>query len=137
MYESSALDIILASQYIIFLAIYLYSAICLYYIARKTGHAYPWWAFIPILNLWQMVQLANQPWYWFVLCFVPFINLVALVVIWLGIARAREKSPVWAVLMLIPFLNFISLAVLAAGPSTTSGIKTYEERPQRQPVNVG
>lgn len=138
MYEPKSYALFSGIQLFIILGVYVYYAYCQYTIARKVEHPGPWWAFIPILNLFQTVQLAGKKWYWFLLYWIPFVNLVAWPLAWVEIAKARSKPPVWGVLMLLPFLNLVALAVMAGGPATMRiGDKTYEQQPERERVNVG
>jgi hypothetical protein len=124
-------------QMVVILAFYLYFATCQYYIAKKVAHRSPWWAYIPLLNFYHMVELAGKQWYWFILFFIPVINIIAWVLIWVEIAKVRAKSPVWGVLMLIPFVNYIALTVLASGEGGPTETKTYQETPSmRQPVST-
>jgi len=118
-------------------AVYLYCAFCQFYIAKKVGHESPWWAFIPVLGTFQIVQLASKPWWWFFLFFIPFVNIVAWPMAWVEIAKARNKPAFWGVFMLIPFLNFIAYAVMAAGPAF-SGVanQAYADKSEQERVNV-
>ncbi len=104
---------------------YLYFAVCMYVIAKKIGHKSPWWAFVPILNLYQTVELAGKKWYWFVFYLVPIVNIVTTVMIWMEIARARYKWPGWGIFMLLPVINFIIPLFLAIGPGQPSPNTPY------------
>ena len=137
MYESADTGALMAFQFVVFLALYLYIAACQYVIAKKVGHDYSWWAFVPILNIFQWVQMAGKQWYWFLFMLIPVVNLVTFAMLWVEIAKARGKAPFWGVLMLLPFVNYIVIAVLAAGGTAGVGIRTYQETPaSRQPADV-
>ncbi len=46
-------------------------------------------------------------------CFIPLINIVLLLLIWMGVAEARGK-PAWVgILMLVPGVNLIVVGYLA------------------------
>jgi hypothetical protein len=93
--------------FFIILAIYAYMGLTLQTIAGKTGTADPWLAWIPIANVYLMCKIANRPTWWVVLCFIPLVNIVISVILWMGIAEARRK-PAWlGVLMLVPIANII------------------------------
>jgi len=123
----------------LWLAIYFFYTGCQYAIAKKLNHNYPWWSFIPVLNLYQTVELAGKAWYWFVFYFIPFINIVAFAAIWWDIAKARYKSPVYGILMLLPIVNLLAIAAMAIGeapaPTPTPAFKTEPET-NREPVDV-
>jgi tetratricopeptide (TPR) repeat protein len=120
---------------------YIFVAVMLYLIATKTGTSLAWLAFIPIANIVLAVRIARKPLWWLLLIFflpvlaaVPafllFVDptggiivsvlsvaillawLIVLLLIAIGIARARRKSVIWGILLFIPCLNVIALAYL-------------------------
>jgi len=119
---------------------YLFTSVMLFLIAKKTATALPWLAFIPIANLYLMVQIAGKPIWWLGLFFLPILSpvvallatvdptggtivgvlglalalgsLVAWFFISLGIAAARGKSTLWGVLLFIPCTSPIALGYL-------------------------
>jgi hypothetical protein len=99
--------------WLIWLGIYAYFALTLQMIASKTGTPNAWMAWVPIINTYLMCKIAGKPGWWVVLCFIPLVNIVIGVLIWMGIAEARHK-PAWlGVLMLVPIANIIIPAHLA------------------------
>lgn len=52
---------------ILWLAIYVYIALALQTIAKKTGTANGWMAWIPVLNFILMIQIASKPIWWIIL----------------------------------------------------------------------
>ncbi|GGK84344.1 DUF5684 domain-containing protein [Haloarcula sebkhae] len=57
----------------------------------KSGHA-GWKAIIPIYNLYVMLQIGEQAWWWLLLTFVPVVNLYAVYKIHAGVARAFGRG---------------------------------------------
>ncbi len=97
----------------IFLAAYAYMAITLQTIAGKTGTPDGWLAWIPVANVYLMCKIAGKPTWWVVLFFIPFVNIIMSIIVWMGIAEARRK-PAWlGVLMIVPVANLIVPAHLA------------------------
>ena len=97
----------------IILASYAYMGLTLQTIANKTGTPDSWLAWVPIGNVILMCRIAGKPTWWVVLFFVPFVNLVFAILVWMGIAQARKK-PAWlGVLMIVPIANLIIPAHLA------------------------
>lgn len=92
---------------------YLYVAICLYLIATKTGEDNAWFAFVPILNLVLILSISGKPIWWILLLFIPFVNIVILALIFMGMAQARGKSPWLGLLALIPGVNLGYFGYLA------------------------
>jgi|GEM_PF-762424 len=96
------------------LVVYVFGAWCLQKIAEKTGKVEnKWWAWIPILNLILMVQIAGKEWWWVLLMLIPYVNIVIFVIIWMGICEARGKSPWLGLLVLVPAANLFLMAYLA------------------------
>jgi tetratricopeptide (TPR) repeat protein len=121
--------------------LYIFGAVMLFLIARKTDTAPAWLAFIPIANIYLMVQIARKPIWWLALLLVlPILSMVftplaafdptggiivmilaavcglaaavAYLLVCLGIASARGKSVVWGILFFIPCTSPIALAYL-------------------------
>ena len=96
------------------LVIYVAMAISLMKIANRTNTPNAWFAWIPILNLILMLQIAQRPMWWLVFFLVPIINIVGVVlsfVIWVDIAKRLGKSAVFGVLAaLIPIIFMPYLA---------------------------
>jgi hypothetical protein len=95
------------------LATYVYMAICLQTIARKTNTENGWLAWIPIANLILMLQIAHKPIWWILLLLIPLVNVVVAVLVWMGIAKARGKPDWWGILMIIPVVNLVVPGYLA------------------------
>ena len=99
--------------FLVVLAAYAYFSFSIQTIANKTGTENSWWAWVPILNVWLLCQIGGKPGWWVAWMFIPFINIVMTVLIWMAVSDARQKSPFLGVLMLIPFLNLIVPGYLA------------------------
>ena len=138
MYEPNSSSSMFAGvPLLIFAVVYIYYAYCQYTIAKKVGHNSPWWAWIPILNWYQPIEMANKPWWYFLLYFVPIANIIVIAMVWMGVAQNRGKSPAWGIMMLIPFINLVALALLAAGPSASPYTeKKYADEKEQNRVNV-
>lgn len=94
-------------------ALYIYLALSIYFIAKKTHTPEEWMAWVPIANLLLMFNIAKKPWWWILLMLIPIVNLVIMVLTWREIAHARGKSGVWGILLLVPFINLIVPGYLA------------------------
>ena len=98
---------------IIFLMAYVYHALALQTIAVKTNTENPWFAWIPILNIILMLNIAKKPIWWIILCLIPLVNIVVIIIVWMGIAEARNKPNWWGILMLVPPVNIVVPGYLA------------------------
>ena len=125
---------------LVMLAIYVFYGYCQSRIAKKAGHSdIAWWAYIPILNVFQLIKLAGRPGWWFLLCLVPFVNIVAFAVLWMDTAKNVQQSAVWGIAMLLPFINFVALAVLAFStpPRRMPPPRPTDYTRPREPQQVG
>ena len=98
---------------VICLAAYIYMSLALQTIANKTNTPNAWLAWIPIANIFLMLQIAKKPLWWFILCLVPLVNIIIIIMIWMGVAEARGKPSWWGILMIIPIANLIVPGYLA------------------------
>ena len=94
---------------------YIWIALCLYIIAKKTNTENPWMAWVPILNMWLMVQIAQKEAWWMILFFVPIAGVVASVVVTMAIAERVGKPSWWGILTIVPGVNLIVPGYLAWG----------------------
>jgi hypothetical protein len=137
MYETASSDAFGAMYWVVMFAMYFYFTFAQFKIAQKIRHSDPWWAFIPILNMFQWVQLAHKEWYWFLFLFIPVVNIICMAILWMDIAKACNKSPFWGILTLFPFLNFVSIGVMAfSGNAQYSSPTPHDHSKPRQPEHV-
>ncbi len=95
------------------IAVYVYMAMALMIIATKTNTENGWLAWIPIANFFLLLSIAKKPAWWFLLLFIPFINLIILIVVWMEVCEACGKEKWLGLLMLIPLANLILPGYLA------------------------
>ena len=95
------------------LATYIFMGFCLMKMAEKTGTPNGWFGFIPILNFWLMVQIAQRDVVWFILLLIPCVGIVIMVIVWMDIAAILGFENWWGILMLIPIFNFYVMYKLA------------------------
>lgn len=91
-----------------------------------------WLAWVPILQIFQLLRIADKSPIWFLFFLFPVINLLAFLFVWMSIAR-RLEQPYWlGYLMLAPGVNILLLWYLALLPipatpkpqdSTDTGIR--------------
>jgi len=98
---------------VVFAAIYIYFALAFSTIAKKTNTPNAWWAWVPILNIILMLNVAKKPVWWVVLCFVPIVSIVIGIIVFMGVAEARGKPNWWGILIIVPFVNLIVPGYLA------------------------
>jgi dolichyl-phosphate-mannose--protein O-mannosyl transferase len=92
---------------------YIYFALALQTIANKTNTENAWLAWIPIANIILMLNIARKPIWWIILFLIPLVNLVMAIIVWMGIAEARNKPSWWGILLIVPLVNVIVPGYLA------------------------
>ena len=70
---------------------YLLLAVSVYVMAKKDGLDTAWLAWIPIINVFVMLQIADMDWWYILLFLVPCINLVVWIMMWWRFARRGES----------------------------------------------
>ena len=102
--------------FVVFAALYVYLALALFTIAKKTNTENAWLAWIPIANIVLMLNIAKKPIWWIIFFIVPILNIAGIVfavLIWMAIAEARGKPSWWGILVIVPFVNLIVPGYLA------------------------
>lgn len=98
----------------------LYAAIC--YPLMRLSRRFKcggWMAWVPILQIFQLLRIADKSPIWFLFLFFPLINILAFVFVWMSTAR-RMQQPHWlGYLMLVPAVNVTILWYLALLPPPT------------------
>jgi len=116
--DHRAVAIAAASGFFVFIlifavAMYVYMALALQTIAQKTNTENAWLAWIPIVNIVLLLNIAKKPIWWFLLFLIPLVNIVIAIIVWMGVAEARNKPNWWGILMIVPVVNLIVPAYLA------------------------
>ena len=117
--------------WIINIAIYAFTAFCLQTIARKTDTEHGWLAWIPIANIYIMCKIAGKPGWWTILFFIPIVNIVFLVIVWMGMAEARDKNKWLGFLAIVPVGNLIFLGYLAFSGGSIETRQAIDVQPAR------
>ncbi len=118
----AAMGAMFAVVLVVGLAFYIYSALALMFIAKKTKTNNGWLAFIPIANVYLMTQMAKKPAWWtlaILLGFIPFIGGLAvgafsIYLFWI-IAERIGKPGWWSLLLMIPIVNLVIMGIMAWG----------------------
>lgn len=96
-----------------FILIYAYVGYCLQSIGRLLGNEETWKAWVPILNLFYICELARKPAWWVLFLFIPFVNIVFVIVLWREIAHLLSK-PAWSgALVAVPVVQWPVVGYLA------------------------
>lgn len=84
------------------IASYAVSAFLLGRIFKKAGVP-QWVAWVPVYNVWKLLELGGQQGFWSVLAFLPFVNIVSVVFIYIAMYTIGKKlgKEDWFVLLAI------------------------------------
>jgi signal peptidase I len=76
----------------------------LYWVFKDAGQP-SWHALIPVFNYWVWIKIIGKKWWWFVLMFVPFINMFMIMLMIVETVKAYGKHSLGlqAVAVLLPF----------------------------------
>ena len=99
---------------------YIWLAICLMFIANKTGTPDGWLAFIPILNIYLLCKVAGHSgWCTLAILFIPLVNIIITIWFWVEIAGKRNQPEWLGILMIIPLVNMI-IPVTGVAPNSVA-----------------
>lgn len=70
-----------SSNFLILLIIYLIRVYPSYAMAKKANLKDPWMMFIPILGELQMLHLAGMSYWYFILTFIPILNIIITIIV--------------------------------------------------------
>ena len=108
----------LGVYWVILIAILVLQIVAYWKIYTKAGK--PGWAsLIPIYNVVVLFQTANMSALWVLAMLVPILNIVAMILLYVNLAKAFGKSGGFAVGLI--FLNIIFMAILAFGSAEYEG----------------
>ena len=108
--------------FIVFVALYVYFALALMTLAKKTKTPNAWLAWIPIADVYLMTQIGKQSGWWtlgLIAAFIPLLGTLAMLalIIFLGwkMAEAIKKPGWWGILLAIPIVNLVIVGIMAWG----------------------
>jgi len=104
---------ILVFMLVFLVAMYVYCALAIQTIAQKTHTENPWLAWIPIINIVLLLNIAKKPVWWIILFLIPLVGIVIAVLVWMAVAEARNKPNWWGILIIIPGVGLIVPGYLA------------------------
>lgn len=109
---------------------YIISAYLLGRIFKKAGIK-SWKAWVPVYNNWIMLEMGDQKGFWAVLAFVPIVNIVSMVFMYIAMYHIGLKlHKEGAFVLLAIFLPIVWFIWLAVDSSTWEGKKTTVPQPQ-------
>ncbi len=87
---------------------YVLIGISLYTLGQKAGSEHAWFAWVPILNLVLLFELADKELWYLILMLIPCVNVFVFISAWWAIAEKRGKPGPVALLFLVPCVGFFA-----------------------------
>lgn len=101
--------------YLIVLVLMIAGMFAMYSKAGKPG----WASIIPIYNIIVLLEIVGRPSWWFLLFFVPVVNLIVAILVVIDLAKSFGKGTGFALLLI--FLPFIAYPMLGFGSAKYLG----------------
>lgn len=108
------------------LLLYLFFSFCLYKIFQKANYQQPIAAFVPIWNVFALTDVVKKKWWWGLLMCIPYVNIIAMIFIYLRLSKFFGKGDGFAVGLIL--LGFIFLPILAFGDAQYNPNALPDER---------
>lgn len=93
--------------------VYAYPALCVYRIACKAGAENPWYAWVPIANLYLLCEMGGMSGWWVLACFVPYVGGLVVLGLSLSLPQALCVDGAQKYLICLPGVNLIYMGYLA------------------------
>jgi hypothetical protein len=87
--------------------------LCLFLIAKKLNVQAPWTAWVPVVNIWTLLQAAGKPCWWVLLFFIPLVGFIVIIHVWMCITENLGRNKWMGLLILIPIVSLVYIGVLA------------------------
>lgn len=85
-----------------------------------------WSAIIPIYNIYILTKIIGRPWWWLLLLFIPFVNIVVSIVMSIDLAKSFGKDAVYGILLLWLF-SVVGFLILGFGDAQYQGPAAAEK----------
>ncbi|MDI6605943.1 MAG: hypothetical protein QME65_02220 [Candidatus Omnitrophota bacterium] len=136
---AAAVSILVALLALVFiLSFYIYTSLCLQFIAKKTDTTLAWLAWIPVANIFLMCKIVSLSYWWIsilLLAFLPyagaFVSVGFFGFLWYKIALARNKPGWVGILAVVPIVNLVVYGYLAFGGNGSASLKSVSLPPNQ------
>lgn len=99
----------------------------LWKVYAKAGQ--PGWAgIVPIYNLYVLTIIIGRPWWWLLLCLIPFVNFIVIIIMMIDLAKSFGKEALFGVGLAL--LGIVFFPILAFGSAQYQG-------PKATPLPIG
>ena len=119
------------------LILFAISIVSMWKVFTKAGRA-GWESIVPIYNIYVNLLIVGRPGWWLLLFFVPFVNVVIVLILAIDMAKSFGRSTAFGVIGLFLF-SLVGYAILAfssdkyIGPAGSHGA-TYPDKDSQNPT---
>ena len=92
---------------------HLFFSFCSMLICKKAGTEPGFLVWLPVLQMIPLIRAAGMSGWWFLGCFVPFLNIVVQILWSVNIAKARGKGVLTTIMLILPVTNILAFLYLA------------------------
>ena len=127
-----AVMIVFFIVFIFWAAAYAISSFLLGRVFKKAGIP-QWAAWVPVYNVWKLLELGGQQGFWAVISLIPFVGLISLVFIYIAMHHIGKKlgKEDWFILLAI-FLPVVWMIWLGFDDSKWEGDKKVAKKPAKK-----
>ena len=104
------------SLLIIQLIVVIVTIIAMWKLFEKAGQP-GWWSIIPIWSTLVLMDIVGRSRWWVLLFFIPLVNIIAYILVYVDLAKSFGKDEIWAILLIF----YIGFLILAFGDSQYVG----------------
>ena len=90
---------------LVYVVLYFVFTYPMYLAAKKLGDPNPWYAFVPILNIVQLLTLTGKELWWIILFFIPIVGLVVAIIVLMDLAVRLNRPNFYGILFCIPIVG--------------------------------
>ena len=108
---------------IIYVAVVVFMIVSMWKVFTKAGKP-GWAAIVPIYNIVVLIEIVRKPMWWIAMFFIPFVNFVFCILLYVGLAKAFGKSGAFAAGLILlapiffPILGFGSAQYIGGTPAS-------------------
>ena len=92
---------------------YLFSCLCLQKVCVNAGSIPGALVWLPVLQIFPLLRAARIPAWWFIICFIPVLNILLHVLWSIRIVKACGKGGLVTLMLLLPLTNVLAILYLA------------------------
>lgn len=106
--------------FLVIAAVTVFEIAALWQVFTKAGKP-GWAAIIPIYNTIVLLEIVDKPIWWIILFFIPFVNIVAIILVYLELAKVYGRSSGFGIgLILLPY---VFIPILGFGDARYQGAR--------------